>query len=627
MRRVYGEVGENPLFLLIMELRMVRRAHGKNWGGIHFKHALVALLAITWISPASALPGVRIARSYCPKFLKAGRFDEFMPRIEAKSRMRIADRSRKGRPERRVKFATNIEWKTSQRGGRDESPDPAAPFVLKEGDPRPSGMPLGAYWSNSGKYFYYSPSISAGLRGGTEATQSFEFVFMHRTPDGRIVEQQGGYAAPDSSWGWDGRFEFQELPNGETELVITQGAMELPSKLRGAPPGGADLPEVSKHNNTRSRHVFKIQKFEDGKLYVLDEGSILRNEFDTSGDWIHFEKGKRSDGKEVNVLKGAHGYGENHFPADHDARKIWTDPHGYPVRVFDLVVREVHLRWPDGRFERVPATTRGIAYRMDPRNPSFRVPAGTKLPDGSPADAPIVIASEELPGRPGSFARSTERMRTTQGAEIVEVRTIQPDGTVLVQSGKDFPNGLPITLVEGFNPVPGGAILFPSGKRYFLGMNSASEYTAGGFAKDGQKRYRYGTYLGFREVSEGRLDQYRMVTENTEHGEDFVDFLEDFTEYYGFSWGVGRPQAYPDEYGRWWLDVHGVDTDLLDPELPKTGYPNSHEDFADAYRRHKLHIPIKWVEKNGKPAFEVDDPNVAADLENYRRRKAAVKKP
>lgn len=605
-----------------MDLRMDRPARVKNSGWIRLNQGLAVLLAVGLVTPVPAIAGPGIAECYCPKFLQAGKFAELLPRIEAKSQMRLADRSRKGRPERRVKFATNIDWKVGQRGGRDESPDPAAPFRLKHNDPRPKGMPLGAYWSNSGKYFYHSPTISAGLRGGMDATQSFEFVFMHRTPDGRLVEQQGGYAAPDSSWGWDGRFEFQQLPDGKRELVITQGAMELPSKLKGAQPGAKDLPEVSKHNYTRSRHVFKIQKFENGKLYVLDEGSILRNEFDTSGDWIHFETLRDVDGKDTHILKGAHGYGENYFPADRDTRKIWKDRHGYPIRIFDMVVREIHARWPDGRWERVPATTRSVAYRMDPQNPSFRVPAGTKLPDGSRADGSIIIATEELPGKRGSFARSTERMHTVKGAEIIEVRTIQPDGTVLVQPGKEFPGGVPVTLVEGFNPVPGGAIRFSSGKKYFLGMMSASEYTAGGMPAQGPKRYRYGAYLGFREAAEGRLGEYRMVTEDTPHGEDFVDFLEDFTELYGFGWGVGRPQAYQDEFGAWWLDAHAVDTDLLDPKLPKTGYPKSHEDFADAYRRHKLHIPIKWVEKNGKPAFEVDDPKVAAELEIYRRKKA-----
>jgi hypothetical protein len=507
-------------------------------------------------------------------------------------------------------------------GGFDESADPAAPFWFGKNDPRPPGMPAGVYWSNSGKYFFRSDSIDAGLHGGPRASERFEFVFEYRTPDGKIVAQRGGYADADSSWGWDGRFEYQPDGEGGYELVVTQGAMELPAKMRGAHPGVGELPEVAKHNASRSRHVFKPIKFADGKLYLLDQGSILGNVPDLNGDWISFETTTGADGKAVHRLTSAHGYGENFIPLASDPRKMATDEFGYPIRIFDMVTAEAHLeRTVNGRtvFAKEPVTTRSIAYRMDPKNPAKRVARGTLLPNGKPADEGIVIMAEDLPENPNQPLKSTVRMANLKKGKIVELRTVNMDGTVKVN--RDFHGNLSATLVEGFNPVA-GAVTFPSGKKYYLGTFSASEYTAGAVAPDGGKKFRYGAYLGFRPAEEGFLGRYRPVTEMTDHGVDFADTLEDFTELYGLAWGTGRPQAYQDDLGNWWLDVHFVDADLLKEGLPRSGYPVDASDFADGYRRHKASIPIRWTERNGQPWLEIDDPDVAAALVKYRAAKA-----
>lgn len=562
----------------------------------------------------------KIAAVYCSLLLKKSD-PQLLLRLKAKSRWHQADIGTL--LERRVKLRTNLQRKAGQRKGLDESADPAAPFTIGKNDPHVPGMPLGVYWSNSGQYFFHSPTISAGLHGGPRATRRYEFVYMYRTPDGRIVHQQGGYADAGSSWGWDGRFEYQPDGNGGYELVVTQGSMELPSKMRGAPADAADLPEVSKHNASRSRHVFKVVKFENGKLYLLDEGSILGNRPDINGDWISYETKRLPDGRVIHLESSAHGYGENFIPLATDHRKLWSDEFGYPIRIFDLVTREVHIeKWVDGKkiIVKEPATTQSVAYRMDPKNASKRVARGILLPNGKAADEGILIMAEDLPKNPGVIMKSSVRMKQLSG-NLVEVRTLNLDGTVLVERGGT--QAYTSTLVEGFNPVP-GVVKFPSGHSYYLGTFSASEYTAGAKPEKGKKQWRYGAYLGFRFADVGPLGRYTPVIEETVEGRDFVDFLEEFTELYGLSWGAGRPQVYRDERGGWWLDVHFVDTDRLPEGLPKAGYPEHSSDFADAYRRHKASLPIRWVEKNGQPAFEIDDPAVHAEILRYRKKNEII---
>lgn len=559
-----------------------------------------------------------IAAVYCSLLLKQNDPD-FLLRIKAKSRWRQADEGRA--LERRVKFRTNLQRKAGQRKGLDESADPAAPFIIGKDDPHLPGMPLGAYWSNSGQYFFHSPTIRDGLHGGPRASRRYEFVYMHTTPDGRIVQQQGGYADSKSSWGWDGRFEYQPDGKGGHELVVTQGAMELQTKMRGAPVDVQDLPEVGRHNASRSRHVFKVVKFENDKLYLLDEGSILGNRPDINGDWISYETVRTPGGKVIHLETSAHGYGENFIPLAADPRKLWSDEYGYPIRIFDLVTREVHIeRVIDGRkvIIKEPATTQSVAYRMDPKNPSKKVARGVLLPNGKPADQGILIMAEDLLESPGVIMKSTIRMKDLNG-KLLEVRTLNLDGTVKVE--RESSRSYTATLVEGFNPVP-GMVTFPSGKSYYLGTFSASEYTAGAKAENGEKHWRYGTYLGYRPAESGPLGRYTPVIEKSIQGTDFADLLEDFTELYGLSWGAGRPQIYRDELGGWWMDVHFVDADLIPDGLPKAGFPKTSEDFADAYRRHKASLPIRWTEKNGQPSLEIDDPEVHAEISRYRVKKA-----
>ena len=77
------------------------------------------------------------------------------------------------------------------------------------------------------------------------------------------------------------------------------------------------------------------RKFENGKLYVVDRGSILENKPDLNGDWIAYDTVKGEDGVVRNTVKHTHGYGENFFPDEKDPRKVWLDEYGYPIRVFD----------------------------------------------------------------------------------------------------------------------------------------------------------------------------------------------------------------------------------------------------------------------------------------------------
>ncbi|OFZ01437.1 MAG: hypothetical protein A2070_13870 [Bdellovibrionales bacterium GWC1_52_8] len=547
--------------------------------------------------------------------------NEVLARLDQKEKWRRADKVPLGSPpERRVKIKTNIQRHAGQHGGLDESADPAAPFVLHENDPRPKGLKAGAYWLNSGQYGYYSETVDQGLRGGPKATKRFRIVYLHETPDGKLVRQKGGYAAPNSSWGWDGRFEMQPNGKGGWNLMVTQGAMELPGNLRGAKPGAKDLPEISKHNYARSRHIFEPVKFEGDALYVIDKGSILEMKPSTvAKEWVSADP--------AGNLLHAHGYGENFIPDPKDPRKMWLDEFGYPVRIFDMVTEQTTMRLHDGSLEAIPSRTQSIAVRMDPKNPSKLVAKGTKLPNGKPADEFIVVMSEELPHSPGRPAESAIRMDVTLGSKDtaggipVERRVVNADRTVTITQN---PPGKPPTLVEGFNPVP-GVVELPSGRKYWLSTFSASEYTAGAKVPAGQKKWRYGSYLGFRPAEQGPLGRYQPVTEMTKKGEDFADVLEDFTEHYGLSWGTGRPQIYQDGQGRWWMDAHAVDTDLLPAGHPKSGYPPNAKAFADDYRRHKISIPIKWTEKNGQPWLEIDDVEVAKEITEYRKTKAAAR--
>jgi len=521
-------------------------------------------------------------------------------RMRAKTAWRRADTAPAGAPaERRPKIKTNIERKAFQSGGLDESADAAPPFVIGKSDPRPANMPEGAYWLNSGRSGYYSPTINGGLRGGPRASERFEIVYQFRSPSGQIVAQRGGYAAPNSSWGWDGRFEYQPLPQGGHELIVTQGSMELPSKLQGAQPGSPDLPQVWEDNPTRSRHIYRIEKYQPAtrsrpaRLYVTDEGSILNKRPSTERRWIEADAS--------GTLTHAHGYGENFIPDPRDPRKMWVDPDGYTWRVFDMVTEETTVRMPDGSIRMNPTETRSVGYRMDPKNPSKVVPRGTKLPNGDPADAPVFFTSPFFPGTRKPLPSAVRTLFDNQGTPI-ERRVIGLDGKVSLQT--ENLKATPPVLVEGFNHAPRAVVI--EGESYYVMTGSGGEYTSGGIRVGTETPTQYGAYLVYRPFKAGPIGEYTPALNAA--GDDFEDMLRAATEGYGWSWGLGRPQTYQDELGRWWVDAHGVDVDLLPAHLPQSGYPPSAKDFQDRYRRLKISIPIQWIKRNGQPAFKVDWP-------------------
>ena len=586
---------------------------------LHFVLLLSLVIGIRAIPAQASL----VDTVYCYwKVLVADEHADLRRAWKLEMRKKISERL--DHSDRQVSIKTNIDRQAGEIGGRDESADPAAPFVIRKGDPRPRGMPNGTYWSNSGKYLYRSDTILSGNSGGLEASEIFEMVYLHRKSDGTLVAQTGDYAS--GSWGWDGRFVYEEGKDGKIRLKVTQGAMDLPWELEG----GArkknlpDLPAVGPQNYSRSRHSFVPWKFEDGKLYVIDEGSILGGAANTKGDWLNIRQSVDASGKKIFTLIRAHGYGENFIPSVEDPRKMWKDEEGYPIRIFDLVTREIHIRRPNGHLEKIPATTGSIAYRMDPKNPSKRVAEGVKLRDGSAANAGIVIATGALDGAPGGLAPASLRDHDLTNGVIEEERIVHMDGTVEV---RPFPKSVdPATLVEGLNIAP-GVIRLPNGKEFYVGTFSAGEYTAGGVRKLqdlSESARRYGVYLAFRPAETGPLGRYEIATEKRPDGTlDFADCLQEFTEFFGFGWGVGRAQAYQDEKGRWWIDAHGVDLDLLPPHLP-AGDPRDWDAFTKVYRRLKLSIPIRWVEKNGMPSFVVDDPAVERALEKFREERSRI---
>lgn len=549
---------------------------------------------------------------------------------------------------RRITMNTNQRRNAHQDGGWDESPDPAPPFEMKHDDPRPAGMPVGVYQLSSGNHAYLFKSLDDSLKN--KSSEAFEIVYQQQTKDGRWVTQAGGYAAPDSSRGWDGRFEIQPDGKGGHQLVITQGAMELTSNLRGAAADSRILPHVSEDNQTRSRHIFTpvewipAKKGKRAQLVVRDQGSILNMEPSVERRWIEIDD---KSGK----LLHAHGYGENFVPDPVDPRKMWVDPDGYTWRIFDMVTAETKIKNPDGTFKYIPTETRAVAYRMDPKNPSKRVPDGVLLPNGKPASAPVFLTHNHDPVTNEPIPATVRYAFDTSG-HAVEKRSIQEDGSVKVIT-ENVPQNERAVLNEGFNLLSGTIKM--NGEEYYVGTNSAGEYTSGGVPK-GDKDTQYGTYLWVRKKKDGPIGPYTPIM--TDDGKDFQDMTKVLTQMYGLSWGVGRGQPFREilsnrklssnlagagattavkkgigpgsntvlrsDDGRLWLKAHGVDVDLLESRLPQHGYPKTSADFANRYRRHQLTIPISFSLRNGKPYMEIDDPKVAKDYEEWKKRRAAA---
>jgi hypothetical protein len=480
-------------------------------------------------------------------------------------------------------------------------------------------MPAGVYQLSSGNHAYLFKSTQDLLKN--KRPEAFEIVYQQQTRDGKWVTQTGGYAAPDSSRGWDGRFEYQPNGKGGYELIVTQGSMELPVNFRGTASNARELPHVAEDNPTRSRHIYTpvqwipASKGKRAQLVVRDQGSILNMQPSVERRWIEIDE---TTGK----LLHAHGYGENFVPDPADPRKMWVDPDGYTWRIFDMVTAETKIKNPDGTFRYIPTETRSVAFRMDPKNPSKKVPDGVLLPNGKPANAPVFLTHNYFPGTNTPIPATVRYAFDTRG-HAVEKRVLQEDGTVKVIS-ENVPQGEPAVLTEGFNLVPGTVRI--GNKEYFLGTNSAGEYTSGG-VPDGKKETQYGSYLWVRSKEEGPIGPYRPIL--TSDGKDFHDMTKELTQMYGMSWGIGRGQAFKDdvfnvvyENGRYWLKAHGVDVDLLAADHPQMGYPETAKQFADDYRRHQLTIPISFVEKDGKPSIQVDDPKVMRDLAEWRKRRA-----
>lgn len=564
---------------------------------------------------------------------------------------------------RRITINTNQRRRAQQMGGKDESPDPSPPFKLTSDIKRPEGMPDGVYQLSSGKNAFYFETLEHHQLKNKDG-QPVEIVYQQQTKDGKWVTQTGGYAAADSSHGWDGRPEIQPDGKGGHELVITQGAMELPVNRRGASEGARELPYVAEDNPTRSRHVFELHQWipaskgKPAQLVVRDRGSILNMEPSDDRRWIEIDESGKilphspdESGSYIGKLLHAHGYGENFVPDPKDPRKMYVDPDGYTWRIFDMVTAETKIRNPDGTFKYIPTETRAVAYRMDPKNPSKVVPAGVLLPNGKPANAPVFFTSNHFPGTNVPIPATIRYAYDTRG-HAVEKRMLQEDGTVKVIT-KNVPQGEPALLNEGLNLVPG--VVQIGKKRYFLGTNSGGEYTSGQPLPGSKEDTQYGAYLWFREEHEGPVGAYHPVL--TADGKNLEDQLRDLRQMYLFSWGPGRAQAFKEEVahadaaksgaakgvstkgvsedegdfdivnenGRWWLKLHAVDVHRVKNGLPKAGYVGQPM-FNDGFRRHQMTIPISFVEKNGLPSIEIDDPKFAKDLEEWRKRKAAAQR-
>ncbi len=514
-------------------------------------------------------------------------------------------------PEKRIKLLTNRDWRAYQWGGPEESADPAAPFVIQANDSRPKGMPTGSYALSSGKIGHWYPTTRAMLRN--EKPVLFEIEFQQLAHDGRVVIQQKTPLEANESLGWDGRFEYQTGKSGDLEIVLTQGAMELPINLIGAAPNAPLSPRVSQHNQFRSRHLFRLREWVPAKrnhlakLIVRDVGSILNFTPTTELRYIQAD----SKGK----LQHAHGYGENFFPDPKNPQMPWRDEEGFLWRVFDMVTRETTIEKTTlDRVERftIPTETRAVAIRMDKANSSQRDP-----------DSKFVFLTSNFINDSITPLPATIRYAFDTRGKAVELREILEDGSVRIQTDS-VPQNAPALLNEGLNFFE--QVVTLGMHSYFLSTNSGGEYTSGGLPSPNQRFY--GTYLWYRKVEEGRIGPYRPVM--NEAGSDALDMFKEITQMYGASWGIGRAQIFGAQANSLWAKAHMVDVDLLPEDsvrFPHSGYPPENDVFTHAYRRHQIEIPILVKEERGLPTLEVADPQVQADLVEWRKRIKHSAKP
>ena len=189
---------------------------------------LKVFLFIGLMFPLSS--GATYISPYCSLRSEISESTEKDLRLVVKDEMR---QETNGEDLRKVKIFTNRKRIAGQQGGPDEKPDPAAPFIISEAEGKLYGLPAGVYLFSSGKTFYYAKNLKDFHRGGPSGKKAYELVVSYVMADGREVEQAGGYAAANSSRGWDARLELEPLSDGSYRLVVTQGAMELPAKLEG----------------------------------------------------------------------------------------------------------------------------------------------------------------------------------------------------------------------------------------------------------------------------------------------------------------------------------------------------------------------------------------------------------
>lgn len=236
--------------------------------------------------------------------------NEKLWRMHRKAEWRLPDAGPEGAPpENRIKLLTQRDRKAYQWGGEDEKADPAAPFTMKKGYPRPKGMPLGSYNLSSGSWGLRYESTAAMLRN--ETPTEFEIVYQQVTHDGQIVTQHGGYADPNSSRGWDGRLEYQPDGKGRREIVITQGAMDPlnPSKRDPKAPyvfftqnqiPGTDTPmpaTIRYAYKTEGKAVEQRILQPDGKVKIITD-NIPQNEPALLGEGLNFAERPVKIGKE-----------------------------------------------------------------------------------------------------------------------------------------------------------------------------------------------------------------------------------------------------------------------------------------------------------------------------------------
>lgn len=114
---------------------------------------------------------------------------------------------------------------------------------------------------------------------------------------------------------------------------------------------------------------------------------------------------------------------------------------------------------------------------------------------------------------------------------------------------------------------------------------------------------QYGSFYAYRLKSQGLEGPFTAAVD--EKGQ-LINFTASLTKKIDGTWGIGRPNPFRDERGRYWVAAHVI----LKQEIPdnevKSGWPPTFEELLKRARRSMI-IPINIDLRDGKPWVQTLD--------------------